>query len=39
MSSTGIDEREECQTEPTQIPVDAVDGLTRSLRRLRAAPR
>jgi hypothetical protein len=37
MSSTGTDEREECQTEPTQVPVDAVDELTRSLRRLRAA--
>ena len=40
MSSTRIDEREECRTEPTDAPagaLDAVDGLTRSLRRLRAA--
>jgi hypothetical protein len=37
MSSTGIDEREECRTASIHVPVDAVDGLTRSLRRLRAA--
>ena len=40
MSSTWIDEREGCQTEsagPADAPADAVDGLTRSLRRLRAA--
>jgi hypothetical protein len=36
MSSTGIDEREGCQSGSTDVPVDAVDGLTRSLRRLRA---
>ncbi len=36
MSSTGIDEREECRTEPSYVPVDAVDALTRSLRRLRS---
>ena len=37
MSSTGIDEREGCRNASTDLPVDAVDGSTRSLRRLRAA--